>query len=175
MGTGQALREANPAVKIIAAEPLQGDAVMGLRSLEDGYTPEILDVSKLDRRLLVTNADALVGLRALLDERASGRASPPVPSSRSPAASPRRWRPTRTSSACSPTAAGNMRRPVSGVATPTSSKSDMETGSGGSRRAAAAPAQIADEIAGTPGRGSPTRPAASSPASTPPRRASIRP
>ena len=67
MGTGQALREANPAVKIIAAEPLQGDAVMGLRSLEDGYTPEILDISKLDRRLLVSNAEALVGLRALLD------------------------------------------------------------------------------------------------------------
>jgi [CysO sulfur-carrier protein]-thiocarboxylate-dependent cysteine synthase len=67
MGTGQALREANPAVKIIAAEPIQGDAVMGLRSLEDGYTPEILDVSKLDRRLLVSNADAIIGLRALLD------------------------------------------------------------------------------------------------------------
>ena len=67
MGTGQALREANPAVKIIAAEPMQGDAVMGLRSLEDGYTPEILDVSKLDRRLLVSNADAIIGLRALLD------------------------------------------------------------------------------------------------------------
>ena len=67
MGTGQALREANPAVKIIAAEPLQGDAVMGLRSLADGYTPEILDMSKLDRRLLVSNAEALVGLRALLD------------------------------------------------------------------------------------------------------------
>jgi cysteine synthase B len=67
MGTGRALREANPAVKVIAAEPLQGDAVMGLRSLEDGYTPEILDVSQLDRRLLVSNAEALVGLRALLD------------------------------------------------------------------------------------------------------------
>jgi cysteine synthase B len=67
MGTGRALREANPNVKVIAAEPLQGDAVMGLRSLEDGYTPEILDVSQLDRRLLVSNAEALVGLRALLD------------------------------------------------------------------------------------------------------------
>ena len=67
MGTGQALREANPRSRSIAAEPLQGDAVMGLRSLEDGYTPEILDVSKLDRRLLVSNAEALVGLRALLD------------------------------------------------------------------------------------------------------------
>jgi cysteine synthase len=67
MGTGRALREANPGVQVIAAEPLQGDAVMGLRSLEDGYTPEILDVSQLDRRLLVSNAEALVGLRALLD------------------------------------------------------------------------------------------------------------
>ena len=67
MGCARRLREANPDVQIIAAEPLQGDAVMGLRSLEDGYTPEILDVSQLDRRLLVTNAEALVGLRALLD------------------------------------------------------------------------------------------------------------
>jgi cysteine synthase B len=67
MGTGARLREAVPGVQIVAAEPLPGDPVMGLRSLEDGYTPEILDVSKLDRRVLVSNAEALVGLRALLD------------------------------------------------------------------------------------------------------------
>jgi [CysO sulfur-carrier protein]-thiocarboxylate-dependent cysteine synthase len=67
MGTGRAIREANPAAQIVAAEPLQGDAVMGLRSLEDGYVPEILDVTKLDRKLLVSNADAVEGLRALLD------------------------------------------------------------------------------------------------------------
>jgi cysteine synthase B len=40
---------------------------MGLRSLEDGYVPPILDVSKLDRKLLVTNAEAVVGLRLLLE------------------------------------------------------------------------------------------------------------
>jgi cysteine synthase B len=68
MGTGRALREANPAVQIVAAEPLQGDAVMGLRSLDDGYVPEILDLAQLDRKLLVTNAEAVRGLRALLDE-----------------------------------------------------------------------------------------------------------
>ncbi len=67
MGVGRALREANPDVQIVAAEPLQGDAVMGLRSLEDGYTPEILDIRKLDRKLLVSNEEAVVGLRALLD------------------------------------------------------------------------------------------------------------
>ena len=40
---------------------------MGLRSLEDGYVPPILDVSQLDRKVLVSNAEAVSGLRALLD------------------------------------------------------------------------------------------------------------
>ncbi len=40
---------------------------MGLRSLDDGYVPPILDVSKLDRKLLVSNAEAVSGLRLLLE------------------------------------------------------------------------------------------------------------
>ena len=67
MGAGERLREAFPDVVIAAAEPLPGDEVMGLRSLEDGYVPPILDVSKLDRKLLVTNAEAVAGLRLLLE------------------------------------------------------------------------------------------------------------
>jgi [CysO sulfur-carrier protein]-thiocarboxylate-dependent cysteine synthase len=66
MGAGARLRETFPDVVVAAAEPLPGDPVMGLRSLEDGYVPPILDVSKLDRKLLVSNADAVAGLRALL-------------------------------------------------------------------------------------------------------------
>ncbi len=68
MGAGTRLREAFPDVAVAAAEPLPGDPVMGLRSLEDGYVPPILDVSKLDRKVLVTNAEAVAGLRALLAE-----------------------------------------------------------------------------------------------------------
>ena len=67
MGAGERLREAFPDVVVAAAEPLPGDEVMGLRSLDDGYVPPILDVSKLDRKLLVTNAEAVAGLRLLLD------------------------------------------------------------------------------------------------------------
>jgi cysteine synthase len=67
MGTGARLREANPDVVVAAAEPLPGDPVMGLRSLEDGYVPPILDVSKLDRKLLVSNAESVAAVRALLD------------------------------------------------------------------------------------------------------------
>jgi [CysO sulfur-carrier protein]-thiocarboxylate-dependent cysteine synthase len=67
MGTGARLREAWPDVQIVAAEPLPGDPVMGLRSLEDGYVPPVLDVSKLDRKLLVSNAEAAASARALLE------------------------------------------------------------------------------------------------------------
>jgi cysteine synthase B len=66
MGAGRRLRESFPGVTVAAAEPLPGDPVMGLRSLEDGYVPPVLDVAQLDRKLLVSNADAVAGLRALL-------------------------------------------------------------------------------------------------------------
>jgi [CysO sulfur-carrier protein]-thiocarboxylate-dependent cysteine synthase len=67
MGTGARVREAFPGVQVVAAEPLPGDPVMGLRSLDDGYVPPILDVSKLDRKLLVSNDEAAGAARALLD------------------------------------------------------------------------------------------------------------
>ena len=67
MGAGARLRERFPDVVIAAAEPLPGDPVMGLRSLDDGYVPPILDVAKLDRKLLVSNEEAVAGVHALLE------------------------------------------------------------------------------------------------------------
>jgi len=66
MGTGERLRESFPDVVVAAAEPLPGDPVMGLRSLADGYVPPILDVSRLDRKLLVSNEASVAALRELL-------------------------------------------------------------------------------------------------------------
>jgi [CysO sulfur-carrier protein]-thiocarboxylate-dependent cysteine synthase len=68
MGAGDRVKEAFPDAIVAAAEPLQGDLVYGLRSLADGYVPPILDVDKLDRKVLVTNEESVRGLRALLDE-----------------------------------------------------------------------------------------------------------
>jgi cysteine synthase len=70
MGAGERLRESFPGIVVAAAEPLPGDPVLGLRSLEDGYVPPILDVAKLDRKLLVSNAESVAGLRALIDREA---------------------------------------------------------------------------------------------------------
>ncbi len=66
MGTGERLRESFPDVVVAAAEPLPGDPVMGLRSLDEGYTPPILDVTKLDRKVLVSNAESVVAVHTLL-------------------------------------------------------------------------------------------------------------
>ena len=68
MGTGERLRESFPDIVVAAAEPLPGDPVMGLRSLDDGYVPPILDVSKLDRKVLVSNEESIAAVRALLDQ-----------------------------------------------------------------------------------------------------------
>ena len=69
MGNGRRLKEElGDQVKIVAAEPMQGEPVQGLRSLDDGFIPPIIDISLLDRKIFVTNRDAIVWTRKLLDE-----------------------------------------------------------------------------------------------------------
>jgi cysteine synthase B len=69
MGTGRRLREEfGAAVKIVAAEPMPGELVQGLHSLDDGFIPPIVDLTLLDRRIFVSNHDAIAWTRKLLDE-----------------------------------------------------------------------------------------------------------
>jgi len=68
MGCSARLKRHRPEIQIVACEPMQGEPVMGLRSLDDGFVPPILDVSRLDRKLLVANRDALVMTRRLAHE-----------------------------------------------------------------------------------------------------------
>src|SRR6185503_13830639 len=67
-GVGRFLKRERPAVQVVAAEPLPGELVQGLRSLDEGFVPPVFDPSVLDDRLLVSNRDAVVGLRLLLRE-----------------------------------------------------------------------------------------------------------
>ena len=67
MGVGRYLRRAKPGVRIVAAEPLPGEHVQGLRSLDEGFVPEILDPTMLDAKYLVSNRDAIAALRDLVD------------------------------------------------------------------------------------------------------------
>jgi cysteine synthase B len=68
MGVGRRFKEADPEVSIVAAEPMQGELVQGLRSLDDGFIPPIIDLSLLDRKIMVSNRDAIVWTQRLLHE-----------------------------------------------------------------------------------------------------------
>lgn len=67
-GCGRRLKEHNPAIRIVAAEPLQGEGVQGLRSLEDGFIPPVFDSTILDGKILVHAEDSIRMMRSLLDQ-----------------------------------------------------------------------------------------------------------
>ena len=68
MGVGRRLRRHNPDVRIYAAEPLPGEQVQGLRSLDEGFIPEIFDPTVIDGKFLVSNTDAIEALRELTEK-----------------------------------------------------------------------------------------------------------
>ncbi len=66
MGVSRYLREHKPGVRVVAAEPLPGEKVQGLRSLDEGFVPEIFEPDLIDAKYLVSNADAIAALRDLV-------------------------------------------------------------------------------------------------------------
>jgi cysteine synthase B len=68
MGVGRRLKEHNPGTKVIAVVPHPGDLVQGLRSLEDGFVPPILDQSLLDGRFVVASKEAFATTRVLMQQ-----------------------------------------------------------------------------------------------------------
>ena len=67
MGVGRYLREQNPDVEIVAAEPRYGDEVYGLRNIDEGFVPELYDDTVLTRRFSVQGVDAVARVRELID------------------------------------------------------------------------------------------------------------
>ncbi|MDP2949159.1 MAG: cysteine synthase family protein [Chloroflexota bacterium] len=67
-GVGRRLKEHNPKVKVIAAAPYPGDLVQGLRSLEEGFVPAVLDESVLDGRMVVDSRTSFAAAKELLQK-----------------------------------------------------------------------------------------------------------
>ncbi len=65
MGVGRRLKEHNSNIRIVAVVPNPGDRIMGLRSLEEGFTPPIVDLALLDSRIVVDSKQAFVATREL--------------------------------------------------------------------------------------------------------------
>ncbi|HVM20478.1 MAG TPA: cysteine synthase family protein [Egibacteraceae bacterium] len=66
-GVGRRLKEHNPDVKVIAAEPEYGDLVYGLRNIDEGFVPPVLDQSLLDGRIKVDSLRALKATRDVVE------------------------------------------------------------------------------------------------------------
>jgi cysteine synthase B len=69
-GTGRYLKEHRPGVKVIAAVPHPGDLVQGLRALEDGFIPPVLDESVLDGRIVVDSVSSFNMTKELMEKEA---------------------------------------------------------------------------------------------------------
>ena len=68
MGVARRLKEHNPDTKIVAVAPEPDDFISGLRSLEEGFIPPILDINVLNTRMLVNSFDAFATAKRLLAE-----------------------------------------------------------------------------------------------------------
>jgi [CysO sulfur-carrier protein]-thiocarboxylate-dependent cysteine synthase len=67
-GVGRRLKQHDPSIRVYAAEPEYGDLVYGLRNLDEGYVPEVLDQDVLDSRIKVDSLKALTFTRRLAEE-----------------------------------------------------------------------------------------------------------
>ena len=68
MGTSRRLKEHNPGIKVIAAEPNEGHAIQGLKSLKEAIVPEIYDAAHLDHTVFVDDRPAFAMTQRLAME-----------------------------------------------------------------------------------------------------------
>ncbi|MBI2935497.1 MAG: cysteine synthase family protein [Chloroflexi bacterium] len=68
MGVGRRLKEHNPQVKIVAVVPQPDDFIQGLRSLDEGFIPPILDLSLLDSRMMIDSKESFLATKELLEQ-----------------------------------------------------------------------------------------------------------
>ena len=68
MGTSRYLKEQNPAIQIIGAEPEEGSSIPGIRKWPEAYLPKIYEPSRVDETINVSQADAEEMARRLARE-----------------------------------------------------------------------------------------------------------
>jgi S-sulfo-L-cysteine synthase (O-acetyl-L-serine-dependent) len=68
MGTSTFLKEKNPAIQIIGAQPTDGSQIPGIRKWPQEYLPKIYDASKVDTILEVSEAEARAMTKRLAKE-----------------------------------------------------------------------------------------------------------
>lgn len=68
MGVGMMLKERNPSVKVIEAQPVKGHYIQGLKSLAEAIVPEIYDINEIDESILIDTEEAYAMARRIVHE-----------------------------------------------------------------------------------------------------------
>ena len=68
MGVGMMLKERNPSVRIIEAQPVRGHYIQGLKNLGEAIVPEIYNIEKIDESILIDTEEAYETARRIVRE-----------------------------------------------------------------------------------------------------------
>ena len=68
MGVGMMLKERNPSIKIIEAQPVKGHYIQGLKNLEEAIVPDIYDINEIDESILIDTEEAYEMARRIVRE-----------------------------------------------------------------------------------------------------------
>lgn len=66
MGVGQALRENNPAIRIVSAHPIKGHYIQGLKNMEEAIVPSLYDLSQIHKTIMVKTEAAFEMTRQIV-------------------------------------------------------------------------------------------------------------
>jgi S-sulfo-L-cysteine synthase (O-acetyl-L-serine-dependent) len=67
-GVGRFLKEKNPAIRIIGAQPSEGSRIPGIRKWPEAYLPKIYDAAQVDELVYVNQTDAETMCRRMARE-----------------------------------------------------------------------------------------------------------
>ncbi|MGI5848607.1 MAG: PLP-dependent cysteine synthase family protein [Christensenellales bacterium] len=68
MGTAKRLKELNPDIKIVEAQPVKGHYIQGLKNMSEAIVPEIYDPSKIDISIMIDSEEAFKMVRRIVRE-----------------------------------------------------------------------------------------------------------
>lgn len=68
MGVGKRLKEIDPSIRIVCAEPVRGHYIQGLKNMQEAIVPAIYDASAIDDRVMIDSEEAFAMTRRLARE-----------------------------------------------------------------------------------------------------------
>ena len=69
MGVGKRLKEKNPDIQIIEAQPVKGHYIQGLKNMQEAIVPEIYDEKEINESVMIESEDAFeMARRIVLEE-----------------------------------------------------------------------------------------------------------